>query len=199
MGVNFSKSSHIIFFGGIIPALSWFASSWFFILLPAWPNWLEGLSPLAVYGIIFLLFDKFLWKLEIFRILKIVSFPDLNGRWEGTQRSTFKKDGKNVEVATCLEIKQNFSSVVVKGYYEKSGSDSVVATFKEINGETFLYYTYDNDPNTLKAGTMQSHKGTAKIKLLAQESKIHGFYWNSIGNQGDMFLDLKNRVLLGKL
>lgn len=199
MGVNFSRTSHILFFGLVIPLISWYFSSWFFSVFSPWPKWLEGPSPLVVYAVIFLLFDKYLWKWKIFRILRIVFCPNLNGRWEGFQRSFYKKEGKNVEITACLEIKQNFSSVCVKGYYKKSNSDSVIATFKELNGQIYLYYTYDNDPNSLKAGTMQSHKGTAKMKLLPKENKLQGLYWNSIGNQGDIFLEYKQSQLMGKL
>lgn len=198
MGVNLMKTSHIAFFGMAMPILGWYISVLFFKLFPNWPNWMESISPMASYTILYFLFDKIIWKWKLFRTLSIVTFPDLNGRWEGFHRSSFKKNGKNIEVPTHIEISQNFSSINIKGYYEKSESNSVTSSFKELGGEIFLYYTYDNDPNTLKGGTMQSHKGTAKIKYLARDNKIKGFYWNSIGNQGDIVLKFKSNQTFGR-
>lgn len=76
-------------------------------------------------------------------------------------------------------------------YYKKSQSESVIANFKKLNGEVYLFFTYDNDPNTLKEGTMQSHKGTAKILYVPRGRTLRGFYFNSIGNNGDILLHHK--------
>ena len=199
MSINFTKPSHIAFFGAVIPLASWIISQKFFSLLPDWPNWLEGLSPIAVYGLIYFLFDKYFWKWSIFRYIGIVWFPNLNGRWTGTQMSSYK-DGneKNVEVDGKLEISQTFSKICVRGYYAKSDSESVAASFAECNDQVYLFYTYDNDPGSLKTGTMQRHKGSGKIKLLPSEKRIKGCYWNSIGNFGEMDYVYEQKQLLGR-
>ncbi len=199
MGVNFSKYSHLIFFVVVLPGLSWLISIGFFQLFPNWPNWMESPSPFFVYGVLYYLFDKYAWKLDIFRKVGIVWFPNLSGRWTGIQRSSFMKDGENVEVDGAIEVRQSFSSISINAYYSKSDSFSVTANFSKLNGEIYLYYSYDNDPNTLKQGTMQKHKGTAKIKKLPTTDEIVGFYWNSIGNSGDMKYRFDQPELLGRL
>ncbi len=184
-------------FGGFIPLVSWFISQWFFNTFHSWPNWLEGPSPLVVYGIIFFLFDKYFWKWDIFRKFGVVWFPNLNGRWIGTQQSSHQENGKGVRVEGRLEIKQSFSKICVRAFYSKSESESVAGSFCEINDEVSLFYTYDNDPTSLKTGSMQMHKGSSKVKLLPTEKKIKGCYWNSIGNYGEMNYKFEQLDLLG--
>lgn len=191
MNINFKKTSHIVFFAGIMPAFS-LALSWgFYQTFPEPPFWLETLSPLVVYGLLYSLFEKYAWRWGIFKTSGIVTFPDLRGRWKGKQRSSYKEDGKNVEVPAYLEISQTFSKILVRAYYEKSQSESWVASFTEINGTEYLFYIYDNDPNSLKAGTMQRHKGAVKLKYLPTENRLLGIYFNSIGNHGEMIFELE--------
>lgn len=182
-----------------MPLVSWYISQAFFTIVPDWPNWLEGPSPIAVYGVLYILFDRYFWKWEIFRQFGIVWFPNINGRWKGNQISSYKENGKNVEVEGRLEIIQTFSKVCVRAYYTKSESESVAASFTECNDQVYLFYTYDNDPSSLKTGTMQRHKGSGKIRKLPAENKIKGCYWNSIGNYGEMDYEFEQRKLLGHL
>ena len=100
-------------------------------------------------------------------------------------------------VESYLEIRQSFSSVSVCAYYKKSQSASVTASFGETTNGNYLYYTYDNDPNSLKEGTMQTHKGTTKLQCVP-ENKLVGVYFNSIGNQGEMTFDYAGSKLLGR-
>ncbi|MBI2309634.1 hypothetical protein HYU89_01930 [Candidatus Collierbacteria bacterium] len=195
MGVDFKKTSHIILFAGVMPLLSLLIAWLFSKILPSLPYWVDTLSPIYGYGLIYLLFDRYLWRCPIFTAFGIVSIPNLNRRWKGKQRSSYQENGKNVEVKGCLEIEQTFSSVLVRGYYEKSKSESVVCAFTKLNSEIYLFYAYDNDPNTLKCGTMQQHKGSGKIRYLPADNRIEGFYWNSIGNQGDMFFEYETTEL----
>lgn len=195
MNIDFRNSKHIIFFGIILPFLS-FGLSWiFYQVFPNAPFWLETISPVYAYGLIYSLFDKHLWTWGIFKKLGIVTVPDLRGRWKGKLRSSYKEGKKNKEISACLEIKQTYSKVIVCIYYEKSQSESVKASFVELNGEVYLFYTYDSEPNSLKVGTMQSHKGTVKLRLLPNENKLIGFYFNSIGNSGELFFEYEQAEL----
>ena len=186
MRIDFRKSIHILFFAGFFPLLSIFFSWAFFKLLPSPPFWLETLSPLVAYGLVYSLFEKYFWRWKIFQFLGIVTFPDLRGRWKGVQRSSYKENSDNVEVPAYLEISQTFSKIFVRAYYQRSQSESAVANFAEANGDSYLFYSYDNEPNSLKADTMEAHKGTVKLKYLPKENKLIGSYFNSIGNRGEV-------------
>ena len=127
-----------------------------------------------------------------------MSVPDLRGRWKGKQRSSYKENGSNVEVPSCLEISQTFSKIFVRACYERSQSESVVANFTELNEETYLFYTYDSEPNSLKSGTMQAHKGTVKLKYIPKENKLIGVYFNSIGNSGEIDFEFEQYDLISR-
>jgi len=170
MRIDFTNSAHVLFFAGLLPFLSLSLSWGFYRLFPNSPFWLETISPVFAYILFYSLFDKYLWFLKIFRIFRIVTFPDLRGRWRGIQRTSFN-GGDNKEVTVYLEISQTFSKIFARAYYERSQSESVVASFINTNNEIYFFYTYDNDPNSLKVGTMQAHKGTAKLKYLRKEKK----------------------------
>lgn len=198
MKINFTKTSHILFFAGALPVLSLFVSWLFYKLMPNPPFWLETVSPVFTYVLLYSIFEKWLWNLKIFSLLGIVEFPDLHGRWKGKQRSSYKENGSNIEIPSCLEISQTFSKIIVCACYERSQSQSVVANFAELNGENYLFYTYDNEPNSLKSGTMQAHKGTVKLKYLPKEKKLIGAYFNSIGNSGEVEFGFEQQDLLGR-
>lgn len=157
------------------------------------PFWLDTLSPLGAYIILYSLFENYFWSWKIFKVLGIVNMPDLRGRWHGAQRSSYQENGQHVTIESYLEIEQTFSKICVRAYYEKSESESMVANFAEVNGHQYLYYSYDNDPNSFSVGDMARHKGTAKLHCHSK-GLLKGSYFNSIGNSGDMeytFLELK--------
>ena len=61
MGIDLKKTSHVLFFIVFLPTVS-FAIGWFFaLLLPEVPFWVETLSPLAVYGLLYGFFDTHAW------------------------------------------------------------------------------------------------------------------------------------------
>lgn len=192
MKIDLSKTPQILFFAGLLPitslGIAWACTQ----VIANPPFWLETLSPLAAYGLLYSVFDRYLWHLTIFNFLGIVTFPDLRGRWKGILRSSYN----NTETHEMyLEVTQKFSNIHLHAYFKASKSASAVASFTELNGKEYLFYTYDNEPNSLKKGTMQNHKGTVKIDCSSNDKKLNGFYFNSIGNQGDIELSFEQKDL----
>ena len=196
MRIDFTKTPHVLFFAAVLPILSLGLSWIFYKLIPNPPFWLETVSPIFAYVLLYSFFEKHFWHWKFFTILGIVDFPDLRGRWKGKQRSSHKENWNNVEVPSCLEISQTFSKIFMCACYERSQSESVVANFAELNNENYLFYTYDNEPNSLKSGTMQAHKGTVKLKYLPREKKLIGTYFNSIGNSGEVDFEFEQYDLI---
>jgi SMODS-associating 2TM, beta-strand rich effector domain len=137
-----------------------------------------------------------LWKVRAFAVLGL-SVPDLNGRWIGTLRSSYIENGQNKEIPIILEIRQRFSKVSVDSYTATSDatSHSSTATVQEIGEDFVLIFHYENIPNTMKAGTMQQHQGTARLKLIEGERVLHGRYFNDLGNYGDISVQFKSATL----
>jgi hypothetical protein len=198
MGVNLSKISHVLFFVILLPFLSFLISYLFHKIFPNLPFWMETLTPLCAYGTLVALFDKYIWGWRIFCVLGLVIVPDLRGRWEGYQRTSFKEKGNNLEIPSCLEISQTYSHIYVRACYERSQSESAMAGFISSNGKHYLCYTYDNEPNSLKSGTMQSHKGTVKFEYFGKDKRLEGSYFNSLGNQGEIFYKFIQKDLIGR-
>jgi len=199
MRIDLKKSSHILLFVVFLSLLSWATSVGIYKLIPETPFWMESLTPLGAYILYFTLFEKYAWSWKIFRMAGVVNFPDLRGRWEGDGISTYKdENGNNVRYKGVLEIKQSFGRVVVEAFFEKSQSKSVIADFHEFDGDVFLYYNYDNEPNSFAEGTMQNHKGTVKLRYLKDENRLMGSYFNSIKNRGDFDFKWKGEKLKGR-
>ena len=196
MGVNLHRTSHVLLFVLIIPTLSIGLAYVFHTIFPSPPFWVDTLTPLVGYGLIYSLFDKYIWAWPIMK--GVIQVPDLRGRWEGIQRSSHQENGVSIEYRSVLEIKQTFTSINLCAFYQKSNSQSTIAGFAELNCQPYLFYVYDNDPNSFKSGTMQMHKGFAKLKHLTAGNKLTGGYFNSIGNTGDVELEFKGGKLLGR-
>jgi len=199
MKINFTKTSHVLFFAAILPVASYFIGWCFYKIFPDLPFWIGSLSPLCAYIILYTLFEKFAWHWKIFSLLKIVTAPDLCGRWIGKQRSSYKENDGNVESDVAIEIKQSFSKIIVRAFYQKSLSESVVADFYELNDENYLFYTYDNDPISLKSGTMEKHRGTTKLQYFHKEKRLIGTYFNSMGNTGEIEVTFQQIECIGGL
>ncbi len=198
MGVNLFKTSHIIFFAAILPLGSFLLSWLLYQIFPNPPFWMETITPLYAYIILYGLFDRYAWSWWIFKATGISYFPDVRGRWKGEQSSTFEENGNKVKVQAVIEVEQTFSKVSVRAYYEKSKSESTVANFSEFNGKNYLFYTYDNDPSSLERGTMQIHRGSTKLEYLSKEKRLMGSYFNGLGNKGDMDFQFEQKELIGR-
>lgn len=183
----------------MLPALSYFIGWCFNKIFPDIPFWVETISPLYAYIILYSIFEKYTWHWKVFKLFGIVQVADLRGRWEGTQRSSHEENGAKIENKVAIEIKQSFSKIIIQAFYERSSSESVIADFYTINDEEYLYYTYDNDPNSLKNGTMQRHRGTAKLHFNVDEKRLMGSYFNSIGNLGEIDVHFKQTKRLNRL
>ena len=63
---------------------------------------LQGLvsitSAVGMYQILYYVFDRFIWKWRLLRKIGLVTVPDLNGRWSGTIKSSYKPDAQNYQI-----------------------------------------------------------------------------------------------------
>jgi hypothetical protein len=185
MGVDFHKTSHVIFFAAFLPTLS-FGAGWLCAqLIPNAPFWVETLSPLAAYGLFFGLFDKYLWHWPIFRWVGIVCCPDVRGRWLGEQVSSFKNnDGKHLKSRVILEIDQTFTGIHACTYYRNWQSVMSVTQFADIAGTPTLIMMFDAEPKAIYDGDARSHKGVSKLTQNPDKTLV-GTYFNAAGNHGE--------------
>jgi len=131
-------------------------------------------------------------------MLGIVTVPDLRGRWEGEQLSSFKSsNGKPVQSHVVLEVQQTFSGVSATTYYYRWNAARSDSTFLEVAGEPALVIIFESEPGVHHhAGAGTANKGVARLRYLPDEHLIIGNYFNTSGNQGELKLHRVNRRLL---
>ncbi len=197
MRIDLTRTSHILFFVVFLPSLS-FAIGWgFFALLPPLPFWVETISPLAAYGILYTLFERHAWHWPIFSILGITTAPDVRGRWIGAQQSSYRgKDGKNVTSHVVLEIQQTFTNITARTYYKRWNVAHCDGSFIELEGKQHLVLLFETEPNSNHDGDDTGTKGVTRLYYLPGEHKLIGTYFNDNGNYGEVtFKHGSNRLL----
>ncbi len=138
------------------------------------PWWVDVPSVMGTFGVLYEIFDKWLWRLKFLRKIAIVKVPDLNGNWEGEGQSSFNETRYQVRVM----IRQRWTSISVCLESESSVSRSLTASLlvEQPEGPT-LSYEYRNDPRPNALNTMHSHRGTCILRLKGEE-ELDGEYYS---------------------
>jgi hypothetical protein len=142
------------------------------------PWYVETPSIPAIYALLFYIFNRFLWKRNLFRKLDIVVADDLNGKWNGFVKSSY--DNFQKEIPIELQIEQSATRVKIYGKFGKSKSVSVHENFSrsEIDNKVALFYFFRNEPNYDAAETMATHEGAVKLTYSKEENKMTGYYYS---------------------
>jgi hypothetical protein len=143
----------------------------------ATPWWLEIPSILTFYGLFYEFFDRWLWRKPIFRRLRLVSIPDLNGKWKGyvkTSHDEFKE-----ELEASLKIFQTWTQIAIVQETKTSKGSSFVATIqtKETDGIR-VFFMYRNIPEIDSDPNLHQHAGSAQLVLTPDEKILSGDYYN---------------------
>ncbi len=145
------------------------------------PWWLEVPSFLGFYGLLYVIFDRHLWKNRLVRRLGNVRTPNLNGTWDGHLTSSFD-DGATKHEGT-IKITQTWTRMGVTLEAQQSRSHSVVATFVIDDTDTVLTYEYLNEPMSQAKKTMHIHRGTAWLFMQPDSDTLQGRYYSGRGRQ----------------
>jgi len=132
----------------------------------------------AIYVFLFFLFDKYLWKLKMFKSLGLVIADDLNGKWIGIVKSSYEKFATNIDAQ--LVIKQTATKIKIHGIFNKSKSVSIHENFgrSEIDNKTALFYFFRNEPEYDAVSTMAIHEGSTKLTYNAETDSLTGDYYS---------------------
>lgn len=140
-----------------------------------------GLSFFISFELIFLIFDKWLWKLSFFN--KLIKCPDISGKWEGTI-----KNPKFPEINAKVEILQTWTKIIINLKTDTAKSKTTALTFfVEDSNNPELCYIYFNKSTTKK---LVSHGGTGVLTYVKDEDKLTGYYYTDKHreNHGDINL-----------
>lgn len=135
-------------------------------------------SVAGIFGLLYFMFDRFIWKWHMLRCLDIVTIPDLNGAWSGEIESSHDQGGQPLQVSVV--ISQRWSKILVELETEESHSKSVAASFlTSCSSSPELVYAYVNEPKPNAQKSMEMHKGTARLAFTGQS--LEGDYYTGRG------------------
>lgn len=144
--------------------------------------------------VIFLIFQKWLWKLRIFKNW-LVPFPNLNGTWKGFIHTNWinPETGEKPEpIPVILTIHQSFSKISCVMRTKEMTSHSYISDFiiekeSQINR---LSYSYISNPNQTVRERSTVHNGTMLFDIIDSEAKkLSGQYWTERQTTGQVELE----------
>lgn len=159
----------------------------------AWGLQIGGVSSMALFGILFLVFDRYLWRIRFLRAALMV--PDLNGKWICDGR-TISKDGENTNIAWSAQIiiNQSWSRISIVLKTSQSSSRSIAASLYASPGAGYrLIYHYDNSPQ-IDQGELQRHSGQCDLMFDEVVSSAQGSYFTDRDRQTIGTMQLRKEV-----
>jgi hypothetical protein len=160
-------------------------------LLIDWDAIKEIPHTIVLFGILYLLFEKWGWRLSVFHPW-LVPHPDLEGTWDGEVRSTWTNPETGTGVAPIpskLVIKHNFASISCVLLTGESQSYSVTAQINEDDDSDVLQlsYVYTNKPRARVRFRSEIHDGAAILTIKEEDGLLlDGEYWTSRKTTGEM-------------
>lgn len=143
------------------------------------------LSVGATFSILYLLFERCLWK----KLQSPLGVPDLSGTWKarGLSCHTDEVSGERIAFEMECRIKQTFSKIEVFAETEHSTSRSFMASIESNHAVAILYYAFENTPKNMSDPELQRHSGLIELRIT-----------DSTHMSGDYFTG-KHRLKYGEL
>lgn len=155
----------------------------------------------VVYTVLRFIFTRWLWRIPILQGW-FIPFPDLQGTWKGTLRSTWidpKTKKTPLPIPLILVIRQSFDSISCVMYTKESSSYSTAAGFlkKDDSGIKRLTYNYSNRPEASIRDRSAVHDGAAFLSISSKpKRKLEGEYWTNRKTTGSIEVHYKTGELL---
>ncbi len=145
-------------------ALAWVTSKSLATAHLSLPWWADAPSSMAFYGVLYTLFDRYLWRSSLVHRLGLVRIPNLTGRWHGYLITSF--DGHVKRHDLMINIFQSWTQIVVYLTTPTSISRSCAAVIQVDDPEgASLVYQYQNQPLANAKKSMHMHFGTAMLRM----------------------------------
>ena len=120
-------------------AFAWLSSKLLLVIHLSVPWWIDAPSVMAFYGVLYALFDRYLWRIGLVSKLGLVRMPILAGRWYGYLISSFDGHAKHHDL--MITICQSWTQIAVFLTTAKSISRSCAAEFKLTIRKVFHRFT----------------------------------------------------------
>lgn len=141
------------------------------------PWWIETPSILGFFGLIYWMYDKYLWKTKPIQNIDWIKTPDISGNWKIEIR-TSHDDFRNAVLGKAV-IRQSAFRISIALDTETSVSNSILAALlrSEKVSEFELIYNYINYPKADSLEAMSIHQGTARVAIFDDRLIMDGEYY----------------------
>jgi hypothetical protein len=103
--INSRERQHVPFYLAVISIAIVFILKFIFEI----PDWIPVPSAFVLYGVLYTLFDQYIWKWSFLRKIKLIHTPDLNGEW--VMETTSSKTDYRVTYSGRLCIEQTWTRI----------------------------------------------------------------------------------------
>lgn len=144
-------------------------SSGFALILPPLPAIFYIFFSLALFLLLFILFDRYLW-----RWFKLNNQPDIHGDWVG-RLITSNSENSHIE-GIKLHVVQRWLTTRVDFVGQYSSSSNYATVFlRDETGQATLAYIYYSEPYKGAEEIVPAHFGLAVLRLI-EAGRLSGFY-----------------------
>jgi len=165
----------LLFLALVAISLAWLSSKFLAVIHFSIPWWVDAPSLMAFYGMLYALFDRYLWRNEFVCKLGLVKIPNLAGCWRGYLISSF--DGHAKRHNLVINIFQTWTQLAVFLATATSISRSCAAVIQLGDPEgVALIYQYQNQPLADATRTMHMHYGTAMLRVSNDGCLVGDYY-----------------------
>ncbi len=156
-------------------SFAWLSSKLLLVIHLSVPWWVDAPSVMAFYGVLYALFDRYLWRNGLVSKLGLVRMPNLGGHWYGYLISSFDGHAKHHDL--MITICQSWTQIAVFLTTAKSISRSCAAVIQVDDPEgVALIYQYQNQPVADATRTMHMHYGTAMLRVSIEGFLVGDYY-----------------------
>ena len=149
------------------------------------PWWIGPPDTMALYALFYWVFDRFVWKWRITRVLGLTRVPDLSGYWRGHVQPAAAPGasaGLSTPIEITLSIKQTWTAILVMAETNQSRSHSLSAAIVVADHEG-ISYEYANEPTAAAPLTMHAHHGVVRLMISASRTVLEGEYYSGRDRQ----------------
>jgi hypothetical protein len=172
-----SPAHRFVTIGLAAPAI---LSTWPIASLPLEiPGWTFAPLALAFYLVYHEIFDRWLWRVSVFRSLRLVDVPNLNGVWEAGIKSSFSH--LKEEHRIFVRIRQTWTKISIRAETSDAISTSVAAAVRMTDKTVELIYTFDSKTRGGSIDASQKHSGTTWLRLSPDGTQFAGQYFTGRG------------------
>lgn len=156
--------------------------AWFLNNNYNFPWWFEAPSIFGFYGILYTVFNEYIWQSNTLSRLGIVRTPNIIGVWKGHLKTSFNSFQSEHDIK--VQIYQNWTAIGIEFDSATSKGKSITAVIEvDEKKECILTYTYFNEPNASAPKQMNIHRGTSTICFSNDLKTAQGDYYSGRGRQ----------------